>query len=107
MRLPSLWESESSQTMTSARSFTVTVSGAEAQLLNLIDLVGTVSSPFGTTNSLDAKLQNAMKGSMSACNSLGAFINEAQAQSGKKLPVEQANMLIESANRIRAALGCP
>lgn len=91
----------------STGSFTVTVNGAAEQLSNLITMVGSVSSPFGTTNSLDAKLQNAMKGSRSACNSLGAFINEAQAQSGKKLPAGQADLLIESANQIRAVLGCP
>ena len=90
----------------STGSFTVTVNGAEAQLLKLIAMVGIVSNPFGITNSLDKKLQNAMKEGRSACNSLGAFINEAQALSGKKLHVEQANMLIESANQIRAVLGC-
>jgi hypothetical protein len=91
----------------STGSFTVTVNGAAAQRSNLITLVGSVSSPFGTTNSLDAKLQNAMKGDRSACNSLVAFISEAQAQSGKMLSAIQANMLIDSANQIRAVLGCP
>ncbi len=95
-------------------SLTVTVNGPVAQLSNLISLVGTFNNPFGKTNSLDTKLQNAidalsaMKGgnASSACNLLSAFINEAQAQSGNKLTVAQANLLIESANRIRAVLGC-
>jgi streptogramin lyase len=96
-------------------SFTVTVNGAVAQLTSLIAVVGSFNNPWGITNSLDTKLQhaidalNAMKGgsASSACNSLIAFINEAQAQSGKKLAVAQANLLIESANQIRAVLGCP
>ena len=96
-------------------SFTVTVNGPVAQLSNLISIVGNFNNPFGITNSLDTKLQNAidalsaMKGgnASSACNSLGAFINEAQAQSGKKLTAAQANLLIASANQIRAAQGCP
>ena len=96
-------------------SFTVTVKGPEAQLSNLISLVGSFDNPFGITNSLDTKLQHAIdalnamnRGSVSrACNSLNAFINEAQAQSGKHLTGGQAGLLIESANRIRAVLGCP
>jgi streptogramin lyase len=96
-------------------SFTVTVNGALAQLSNLIAIVGVYSNPFlGITNSLATKLQNAIdalnamnKGSeLSACNSLSAFINEAQAQSGKKLMPDGAQ-LIASAIQIRAVLGCP
>jgi hypothetical protein len=96
-------------------SFTVTVNGALAQLSNLIAIVGVYSNPFlGITNSLATKLQHAIdalnamnKGSeLRACNSLSAFINEAQAQSGKKLMPDGAQ-LIASANQIRAVLGCP
>ena len=35
------------------------------------------------------------------------FINECEAQSGKKLSVEQADELIARANEIRDSLGCP
>jgi len=42
-----------------------------------------------------------------ACIKLQDFINECNAQSGKKLSVEQANELIARANEIRASLGCP
>jgi hypothetical protein len=41
------------------------------------------------------------------CNQLNAFINQAQAQSGTQLTVDEANQLIASANQIKAALGCP
>jgi HYR domain len=96
----------------STGSFTVTVKGSAEQLSSLIDTVGILSSPFGTTNSLATKLQNAvgaMQGGdvLSACNLLRAFINEARAQSGKKLTPAQASQLITSANQIRLVMGCP
>lgn len=92
--------------------FHVTVNGPVAQLTNLIAAVGILSSPFGPTNSLATKLQNALKainvGDVSgACDLLNAFINEAKALSGKKLATVQASQLIASANQIRAVLGCP
>jgi hypothetical protein len=43
----------------------------------------------------------------SACGNLGAFINQVQAQSGKKITVSQANELIAAAQQIKAVLGCP
>ena len=95
--------------------FTITIDGASEQLLKLISSVGVYSNPFhGITNSLTTKLQNAIdalnamnKGSaLRACNSLSAFINEAEAQSGKKLMPDGAQ-LIASAIQIRAVLGCP
>jgi hypothetical protein len=92
-------------------SFTVTVNGPVAQLSNLILLVGSFDNSFGMTNSLGTKLQNAIdalkeSNATNACNSLNAFINEAQAQSGKKLTAGQANLLIERANQIRAVQDC-
>ena len=42
-----------------------------------------------------------------ACTKLADFISECNAQSGKKLSVEQAYELIARANEIRASLGCP
>lgn len=65
-------------------------------------------------NSLDAKLQNILSalnavqsGSVAnVCGQLNAFINETQAQSGKKLTVAQANQLIVAATRIKAVVGC-
>jgi hypothetical protein len=43
----------------------------------------------------------------SACNQLGALIHEAQAQSGKKLTVDQANAIIAAVQDLSSALGCP
>jgi len=42
-----------------------------------------------------------------ACNELEALINEAQAQSGKKLTVAQAMEIITDAKAIRTSIGCP
>jgi len=41
-----------------------------------------------------------------ACDSLGAFTNQATAQRGKHLTIEQSDMLIASNNSIRGALSC-
>jgi len=96
-------------------SFSVTVNGASAQMSNLIALVQSFNLNQGITNSLNSKVQSAL-GALnaanagyraSACNQLTAFINSAQAQSGKQLTVPQANQLIAKANQIRTALGCP
>jgi parallel beta-helix repeat protein len=79
------------------------------------DLVGQVQGlglPTGTANSLVAKLQAAL-GSISAgdattaCNQLNAFINEVQAQSGKKIDAPDATALIQAAEKIKTELGCP
>jgi hypothetical protein len=42
----------------------------------------------------------------SACNSLGALINQARAQSGGSLAVAQANAIIAAATQIRTLFGC-
>jgi hypothetical protein len=44
--------------------------------------------------------------SAGACSSLSAFLNEVQAQSGKKLTEAQAQQLTAAANDIRALIGC-
>ena len=96
-------------------SFTVLVQAAAAQVANLVVAVQNFNLVQGIANSLDAKLQNilgalnaAQNGSAAnVCNQLGAFINETQAQSGKKLTVAQANQLIAKAMQIKAVIGCP
>jgi N-acetylneuraminic acid mutarotase len=99
-------------------SFAVTVNGAAAQIGNLVTLVNSilsVNAQHGIENSLDAKLQAALaaidslKGGniASAVNQLNAFINAVQAQSGKAIPVDQANQLIAAAQQVKAALGAP
>jgi hypothetical protein len=41
-----------------------------------------------------------------ACATLGAFINEVDAQTGKKIDSAQASTLVTDAQNIEAALGC-
>jgi len=43
----------------------------------------------------------------SACRHLGSFINEVQAQAGKKISLSQARQLITAAEQIKAVAGCP
>jgi len=79
---------------------------------DLIALVNGLNIHQGIQNSLLAKL-NAAAGALAAdntataCTKLSDFINECEAQSGKKLSVEQADELIARANEIRDSLGCP
>lgn len=92
-------------------SFSVTVFGATEQIADLIDLVNSFNLRQGIENSLDAKLRNLLSAAgagnvTTACNLLGAFINEVQAQSGKAITTVQANQLISAANQAKAALGC-
>ena len=81
------------------------------QLDDLIALVRSFNLPSGITNSLIRKLQNAIDAinasdTATACTCLTAFINECQAQSGKKLTPAQSTQLINSVNQIKSALGC-
>ena len=41
-----------------------------------------------------------------ACDSLTAFINASQAQSGKKLTADQVKQLVDAAAQIKSDLGC-
>ena len=78
---------------------TVHVQGAAEQIHNLIALVQGLGLPSGTANSLIVKLQAAANAldrdnTQAACGSLGAFINEVNAQKGKKLTSAQADSLL-------------
>jgi hypothetical protein len=92
-------------------SFTVHVQGAGKQIGNLINLVDSFNLGHGPQNSLDKKLQHVLDAVNGAdtetgCNLLGAFMNEVEAQSGKKLTVDQANRLLVAAARVQAVLVC-
>ena len=94
-----------------AGSFTVTVLGAAAQVSNLIATVDGFNLQHGIRNSLEVKLSHALAAIKSnhvakACKQLDAFIDKAQAKSGKKLTASQANQLIVAAEQIQATLGC-
>jgi probable HAF family extracellular repeat protein len=78
----------------------------------LIDLIGQLDLPKGTENSLLAKLEHALDCADSGdvkcmCNSLRAFENEVSAQAGKKIPADEARLLLAAAQGLRAELGCP
>ncbi len=91
-------------------AFLLTLSPA-LMINNLINLVLNSNLPKGIENSLIVKLEHAEDsinaGDISgACDQLTAFINEVNAQAGKKLTLDQANQLISGANQIKTALGC-
>ena len=94
-------------------AFTFQLPSSTANQINdLIELIESFNLPDGTENSLITKLQDALAaisaGSTgTACDSLTAFVNECQAQSGKKLTADQASQLINSANQVKTDLGCP
>jgi len=82
------------------------------QIDDLIALIESFNLPDGTENSLVTKLQDALAAigvpdTATACDSLSAFVNECQAQSGKKLTTDQAGQLINAANQVKTDLGCP
>jgi hypothetical protein len=92
-------------------TFTVHVRGAAEQISNLIGLVQTLDLQPGTANSLSVKLQIAARvlerGNINAaCGILGAFLNEVNAQTGKKLTAALADFLITDVARIHSVLGC-
>ena len=87
--------------------FTVTALGAFAQLAHLARAVKGV----GPGTSLAAKVADARSYLASGnvadtCGTLGAFVREVKAQSGKTIPSAAAQDLIADAQRIRAVLAC-
>jgi hypothetical protein len=81
------------------------------QLSDLIALVRSFKLHDGTEASLISKLQDAIgavnnSDTATACDSLTAFINASQAQSGKKLTANQVGQLIDAAAQIKTDLGC-
>ena len=81
------------------------------QLKDLIAVVQSFDLHDGTEASLLSKLQDALaavngSNTATACDSLTAFINASQAQSGKKLTADQAKQLVDAATQIKTDLGC-
>jgi hypothetical protein len=81
------------------------------QLNDLIALVQSFNLHDGTEASLISKLQDALaaanaSATATACDSLTAFINASQAQSGKKLTADQVKQLVDSATELKSDLGC-
>jgi hypothetical protein len=79
---------------------------------DLINLVRSFTLQRGVSNSFESKLQKVIAaldspdGTTEACDQLKAFINHANAQSGKHLTVAQADQLVGAASQIRTLLGC-
>ena len=81
------------------------------QVEDLIELVQSFNLTPENTKSLLTKLQDALAAinvsdTATACDSLAAFINECQAQSGKKLSPDQSTQLINAAALVKTDLGC-
>jgi hypothetical protein len=81
------------------------------QLNDLLALVRSFNLHDGTEASLITKLQDALtavsaSNTPTACDSLTAFINASQAQSGKKLTADQVKQLVDSATQVKSDLGC-
>ncbi len=78
---------------------------------NLIGTINNLGLKKGTSDSLDAKLNDAIKAlsagdCMTSKIDLQSFISEVNAQTGKKLSKIQANTLIASATNIVKSLSC-
>jgi Tol biopolymer transport system component len=94
-----------------AATFMVDRGTPEQKLVGLQDLIGSMGLSSGTANSLTTKLDGVLAklsagDTTAACNQLDAFINDCNAQRGKKLSNAEANQLINAAQQIRTALGC-
>jgi|SRR5881396_78711 len=96
---------------TSGGAFAITVVSAPTQIANLASSVTSLGLQSGIATSLTVKLNAALAAAMAgdlvtACGKLQDFINETQAQAGKKISTGDAASLIATAQRIRAVLSC-
>ena len=87
------------------KTFTITVLTPIQADQKLVSVINGMSLPGGETNSLDAKLGTALSSLNShnnntAKNQLNAFINEVNAQTGKKITQTQAAQLLQDAQDI-------
>lgn len=88
-------------------SFEVHVKGAAEQLDDLIARVTGLGSGTSLQDKLFAGKTALSAGNTAlACEKLGAFKNEVQAQFGKKLTATEVGELVASADRIRSLIGC-
>lgn len=97
---------------TGTLGFSAVIQSAADQTTALVGAVQGLNLPAGNKTSLLAKLNAALQSiatghTLTACNQLSAFINEVQAQAGKKIAAADAAALIAVASHIRATLGCP
>lgn len=81
---------------------------------NLIDDITSLGLPEGVESSLTAPLQNIgdkltdnnPNNDSAACGKLEGFINQVNAQEGKKLTSAEADELIQAAQAVKNSLGC-
>ncbi|MFH1724487.1 MAG: PKD domain-containing protein [Elusimicrobiota bacterium] len=96
-----------------ADSLIVTVRTPEQGLADLEDVVSDLPEvPAGTTSSLGSKLDNALESlesgdTTAAVNKTRAFINQVNAQRGKKLTEEQADQLTQGAQAVIDSVNAP
>lgn len=96
-------------------SFTWSILTPAQAIQNLVKIVKSLNLQQGIDNSLDAKLDAALKAlddikqnnDAAAINSLKAFIQEVKAQRGKSLTDTQADLLINTAQAIIDSLSSP
>jgi hypothetical protein len=88
-------------------TFNVHVNGAAEQLSALATETQGLGSGTSVADKI-ARVQSYLAAGdrVDACNTLGAFINQVRAQSGKQISASTAAALISSAQRIEAVLGC-
>ena len=77
----------------------------------MITTISNSNLATGIKTALNAKLQASLRDvqavhTASACSDLQDFINQVNAQKGKKIPVDLAKSLISSATPIENQLGC-
>lgn len=88
----------------SSGSFTVTVLSGAQIVARLIAALDDFHQGSNLLNNVLKSLNNGNTGA--ACNQLGAFINQVQAQAGKQLTQAKAAELTELASQARMAVGC-
>ena len=88
---------------------TITALSTQQAIEDIVDLIITMNLHNGLTNALTNKFNDAITylnsgDNKEALGTLNAFINQVEAQSGKKLTAEQADQLIAEARRIINAI---
>jgi hypothetical protein len=92
-------------------SFTITVKSASAQVADFQQEVANLDLQEGTETSVQSKLSSALESLAAnnvtaACGSLTALVNQVNAQIGKKITAADAQVIVATAERIRATSGC-
>jgi probable HAF family extracellular repeat protein len=93
------------------RSYLLTPADPVTAIEELTVFIEGLELPDGLENALLVKLQNALAAleagvASEACDLLGAFVNQVEAQTGKAISEPEATEAIEQATAAREALGC-